>query len=106
AEEAGVVSAETLVDVLHYRAAHDAGRPHLVITEDADGQDKTITMTFGELHPAAQRCSAELMRRGVSAGSRVALMLPPSRAFFVSYAGILLAGGVSGPLFSPFLGAR
>ena len=106
AEEAGVVSAETLVDVLHYRAAHDASRPHLVITEDADGQDKTITMTFGELHAAAQRCSAELMRRGVSAGSRVALMLPTSRAFFVSYAGILLAGAIPVPIYPPFRADR
>src|ERR1700731_1737211 len=106
AEEAGVVSAETLVDVLHYRAAHDASRPHLVITEDADGQDETITMTFGELHAAAQRCSAELMRRGVSAGSRVALMLPTSRAFFVSYAGILLAGAIPVPIYPPFRADR
>src|SRR6202171_3141096 len=106
AEETGVVSAETLVDVLHYRAAHDASRSHLVITEDADGQDKTITMTFGELHAAAQRCAAELMRRGVSAGSRVALMLPTSRAFFVSYAGILLAGGSLVATFSPLCADR
>jgi len=106
AEEAGVVSAETLIDVLHHRAAHDTSRPHLVITEDADGQDKTITMTFGELHAAAQRCSAELMRRGVSAGSRVALMLPTSRAFFVSYAGILLAGAIPVPIYPPFRADR
>src|ERR1700682_5752685 len=106
AEETGVVSAETLIDVLHYRAAHDAARPHLVITEDADGQDKTITMTFGELHAAAQRCSAELMRRGVRAGSRVALMLPTSRAFFVSYAGILLGGAIPVPIYPPFRADR
>src|ERR1700722_19929613 len=106
AEEAGVVSAETLGDVLHYRAAHDASQPHLVITEDGDGQDKTITMTFGELHRAAQRCSAELMRRGVGAGSRVALMLPTSRAFFVSYAGILLAGAIPVPIYPPFRADR
>jgi 1-acyl-sn-glycerol-3-phosphate acyltransferase len=105
-EEGGVVSAETLVDVLHYRAAHDASRTHLVITEDADGQDKTITMTFGELHAAAQRCSAELMRRGVSSGSRVALMLPTSRAFFASYAGILLAGAIPVPIYPPFRADR
>src|SRR6202011_3538845 len=79
---------------------------HLVITEDAEGQDKTITMTFGELQAAAQRCSAELMRRGVSAGSRVGLMLPTSRAFFVSYAGILLAGAIPVPIYPPFRADR
>ena len=95
AEEAGVVSAETLIDVLHYRAAHDASRTHLVITEDADGQDKTITMTFGELHAAAQRCSAELMRRGVTAGSRVALMLLDLASVFCFLCGNFAGGSDS-----------
>ena len=81
---------------------------HLVITEDADaeGHDKNATLTFGELHAAAQRCAAELTRRGVSAGSRVALMLPTSRAFFVSYAGILLAGAIPVPIYPPFRADR
>ena len=105
-EEMGVLTAETLVDVLHYRAAHDAARAHLVITEDADGQDKNVTLTFGELYAANQRCAAELTRRGVSAGSRVALMLPTSRAFFVSYAGILLAGAIPVPIYPPFRADR
>src|ERR1700681_3573918 len=46
------------------------------------------------------------MRRGVSAGSRVALMLPTSRAFFVSYAGILLAGAIPVPIYPPFRADR
>jgi fatty-acyl-CoA synthase len=104
--EVGVVSAKTLVDVLRYRAAHDADREHLVITEDTEGQDKTVKLTFGELHGAAQRCAEELTRRGVSAGSRVALMLPTSRAFFVSYAGILLAGAIPVPIYPPFRADR
>ena len=45
-------------------------------------------------------------RRGVSAGSRVALMLPTSRAFFVSYAGILLAGAIPVPIYPPFRADR
>ena len=106
AEEMGILTAETLVDVLRYRAAHDAERAHLQITEDAEGQDKNVTLTFGELHAAAERCAAELARRGVSAGSRVALMLPTSRAFFVSYAGILLAGAIPVPIYPPFRADR
>jgi fatty-acyl-CoA synthase len=106
AVDAGVSNAETLIDVLRYRAAHDADRPHLVITEDGEAQEKTFTLTFGELHSAAQRCAAELTRRGVSAGSRVALMLPTSRAFFVSYAGILLAGAIPVPIYPPFRADR
>ncbi len=106
AEESGVANAKTLMDVLRYRAAHDAERAHLLITEDGEGQDKTFTLTFGELHGAAQRCAEELTRRGVSAGSRVALMLPTSRAFFVSYAGILLAGAIPVPIYPPFRADR
>jgi fatty-acyl-CoA synthase len=108
AGEPVVATAQTLIDVLRFRAAHDAERAHLGITEDADadGKEKNLTLTFGELHTAAQRCAAELTRRGVAAGSRVALMLPTSRAFFVSYAGILLAGAIPVPIYPPFRADR
>ncbi|HEY2352933.1 MAG TPA: AMP-binding protein [Candidatus Acidoferrum sp.] len=108
AEEVGVATAETLVDVLRYRASHDTERAHLAISEDADaeGQERKFSLTFGELYAAAQRCAAELSRRGVSADSRVALMLPTSRAFFVSYAGILLAGAIPVPIYPPFRADR
>ena len=88
--------------MLRYRAKHDAERTHLLITEDVEGQERSVTLTFGELYAAAQRCAAELARRGVSAGGRVALMLPTSRAFFISYAGILLAGAIPVPIYPPF----
>jgi fatty-acyl-CoA synthase len=104
--DAGVFTAETLIDVLRYRAAHDTDRAHLVITEDGEEQETTKTLTFGELHAAAQRCASELTRRGVTPGSRVALMLPTSRAFFVSYAAILLAGAIPVPIYPPFRADR
>ncbi len=104
--DAGVFSAETLLDVLRYRATHDAERAHLLITEDGDAGDRSITMTFGDLYAAGQRCAAELTRRGVPAGGRVALMLPTSRAFFVSYTGILLAGAIPVPIYPPFRADR
>jgi fatty-acyl-CoA synthase len=106
AQQAGVFSAETLIDVLRYRAAHDAERTHLLITEDTEGEERSLTLTFGELYAAAQRCAAELARRGVPASGRVALMLPTSRAFFVSYAGILLAGATPVPIYPPFRADR
>ena len=106
ARESGVFSAETLLDVLRYRAMHDAERAHLRITEQIEGQERSVTLTFGELYSASQRCAAELARRGVPAGGRVALMLPTSRAFFVSYAGILLAGAIPVPIYPPFRADR
>jgi 1-acyl-sn-glycerol-3-phosphate acyltransferase len=106
AQDAGVFSAETLLDVLRYRATHDAERTHLLITEETEGKERSVTLTFGELYAAAQRCAAEFARRGVPAGGRVALMLPTSRAFFVSYAGILLAGAIPVPIYPPFRADR
>src|SRR6266436_5056238 len=106
AADHGVFSAETLIDVLRHRAVHDAERAHLLISEDTDGEERSATLTFGELYAAGQRCAAELGRRGVPAGGRVALMLPTSRAFFVSYAGILLAGAIPVPIYPPFRADR
>jgi len=106
ATDAGVFEAETLIDVLRYRAVHDAERAHLLITEDSDAGERSVTLTFGDLYAAGNRCAAELARRGVPAGGRVALMLPTSRAFFVSYAGILLAGAIPVPIYPPFRADR
>ncbi|HYL65041.1 MAG TPA: 1-acylglycerol-3-phosphate O-acyltransferase [Candidatus Methylomirabilis sp.] len=106
AADEGIFQAETLLDVMRYRAIHDAERTHLMITEDSDGGERRVGLTFAELYSAAQRCAAELARRGVPAGGRIALMLPTSRAFFVSYAGILMAGAVPVPIYPPFRADR
>jgi fatty-acyl-CoA synthase len=106
AADGGIFAAQTLIDVLRYRGQHDAHRTHLHIAEDSDEGDKTHTLTFAELYGAAQRAAAELARRGVPPGGRVSLMLPTSRAFFVSYAGILLAGAVPVPIYPPFRADR
>ena len=101
-----VERAETLVDVIRYHGIHNADRAHLLITEETEGKASSITLTFGELYAAAQKCAEELARRGVPAGGRVSLMLPTSRAFFVSYAGILLAGAIPVPIYPPFRADR
>jgi 1-acyl-sn-glycerol-3-phosphate acyltransferase len=104
--ESEIFSAATLLDVLRYRGTHDAERAHLLITEDTEETERSRTLTFGELHAAGQRCAAELARCGVLPGSRVAMMLPTSRAFFVSYAGVLLAGAIPVPIYPPFRADR
>jgi len=106
AAQTGAFTAQTLIDVLRFRAAHDAKRAHLLISEDVEDGVREVTLTFGELYGAAQRVAAELARRGVPAGGRVAMMLPTSRAFFVSYAGILLAGAIPVPIYPPFRADR
>ena len=104
--DAAVYSAETLIEVLRYRAAHNGEQTHLLITEDSDAGERSYTLTFGELYAAGLRCAAELARRGVPAGGRVAMMLPTSRAFFISYTGILLAGAIPVPIYPPFRADR
>ena len=106
APDGGAFAAATLNEVLRYRAQHDAERAHLLITEDAERGERSVTLTFGELYAAALRCAAELTRIGVPPGGRVSLMLPTSRAFFVSYAGILLAGAIPVPIYPPFRADR
>ena len=103
---AGAYETQTLLELLRYRATHDAERTHLLITEDHEDGEREVTLTFGELYAAGQRCAAELARQGVGAGARVALMLPSGRAFFVSYAGILLAGAIPVPIYPLFRADR
>ena len=62
---ADISAAETLLEVLRFRATHEGQRTHLLITEDADGAERSRTLTFGELYAAGQRCAAELARRVV-----------------------------------------
>src|SRR6202162_6336808 len=77
ARDAGVFSSETLLDVLRYRAMHDAERTHLLINEETDGKERSVTLTFGELYASAQRLAAELARRGVPGGGRGSSHLRP-----------------------------
>lgn len=104
--ETGACSAQTLLDVLRFRAAHDGERTHLLITQDEESGKGESALTFGELHASGLRVAEELARRGVSAGARVALMLPTSGTFFVCYAGILLAGAIPVPIYPPFRADR
>lgn len=91
-------AAETWPEVLRYRATHDAARPHLILWDD-EGEAKTVS--FGELYTGAQAAAGELERRGIRPGDAVALMLPTCREFFLTFAGVLLAGGVPVPIYPP-----
>lgn len=92
------VDAATWPDVLHYRATQDPARPHLILWDD-EGEPKTLS--FGELYTGARAAADELERRGIRRGDAVALMLPTCREFFLTFAGIWLAGGVPVPIYPP-----
>jgi fatty-acyl-CoA synthase len=99
----GIPSAETFQEVLRHRGRVDASRTHLIFYEDdAEG----AALTFGQLLEGAERVAADLTKRGIGRGDAVALMLPTSRDFFLSFAGILLAGATPVPIYPPFRADR
>ncbi len=103
----GLPTAESFQDVLRLRGRVDAARTHLIFYKDEkedNGEDSSLT--FGELFAGAERVAAELVRRGIGRGDRVALMLPTSRDFFLAFAGTLLAGATPVPIYPPFRADR
>jgi fatty-acyl-CoA synthase len=99
----GIPPAETFQEVLRQRGRVDASRTHLIFYED---EGEGASLTFGELFAGAERVAADLAQRGIGRGDTVALMLPTSRDFFVSFAGTLLAGATPVPIYPPFRADR
>jgi fatty-acyl-CoA synthase len=99
----GIPAAETFQEVLRQRGRADASRTHLIFYED---EGEGASLTFGELFAGAERVAADLAQRGIGRGDTVALMLPTSRDFFVSFAGTLLAGATPVPIYPPFRADR
>jgi acyl-CoA synthetase (AMP-forming)/AMP-acid ligase II len=61
----------------------------------------SCTLSFADLAEGAEAWAGHLIQLGVSHGDRVLLVLPTERAFYESYWGILLAGGVPVPAYPP-----
>ncbi|MGE3998081.1 MAG: acyl-CoA synthetase, partial [Variibacter sp.] len=71
-----------------------------VLVAHADGRDEALT--FEELSAWSSRFAHWLAARGVEAGDRVAIMLEPSRAFYVALFGAMKRGAIAVPLFTLF----
>jgi acetyl-CoA synthetase len=71
-----------------------------VIVVGADGSEERIT--FHSLSVLSNRFANFLIRKGVKPGDRVAVMLEPSLAFYVSIFGALKLGAIAVPLFTLF----
>jgi len=91
-------TASTLNDVLnaHVRATPD--RTHIRILDEGGGP---ADLSYAALHREAAAVAAALIARDVLPGDRVAIMLPTCRAYFVSFAGAVLAGAVPVPVYPP-----
>jgi len=99
----GFPAAESFQEVLRLRGRADASRKHLIFFEE---EGESAALTFGELLEGAERVAADLAKRGIGHGDRVALMLPTSRDFFLVFAGALLAGATPAPIYPPFRADR
>src|SRR4029077_20394291 len=95
--------AETLTEVLRLRGRGEPARVHIQLYEE---NDELRTITFGELYDRAAGVAGELVRRGLEPGQPVAIMLPTCAEFFWTFAGILLAGGIPVPIYTPFRADR
>jgi acetyl-CoA synthetase len=76
-----------------------SGRDALIVVH-ADGRDEIIR--YDELSQDSARFAHYLRASGVSVGDRIAIMLEPSRAFYVAMFGALKAGAIAVPMFTLF----
>jgi 1-acyl-sn-glycerol-3-phosphate acyltransferase len=90
--------ARSLVEVLDWYAERHADRVHLRILGEGDRIEQ---VSYGALRQEAAAVAAGLRARGIGPGAAVAIMLPTSRAYFTTFFGALLAGGVPVPVYPP-----
>lgn len=75
------------------------GRDALIVA-CADGADEIIS--YAELAEDSSRFAHYLETRGVQRGDRVAIMLEPSKAFYVAMFGVIKRGAIAVPMFTLF----
>ncbi len=91
-------TASTLNDVLNWHISATPDRTHIRILDDAGGP---VDLTYAALHHEAVAVAAGLIAHDVMPGARVAIMLPTCRAYFATFAGVVLAGAVPVPVYPP-----
>ncbi|MFD2198719.1 AMP-binding protein [Halomonas beimenensis] len=90
--------ARTLVEVLEWHARHSGERVHIRFYRDrGDGE----TLRYRQLHETARRVAAALQLRGLEPGGPVVIMLPTGADYFMTFFGILMAGGIPVPIYPP-----
>ncbi|MFZ1830262.1 MAG: AMP-binding protein [Candidatus Competibacteraceae bacterium] len=91
--------AQTLVEVLDW---HTEAHPDRVAIEIYGNQDQIdATFTYASLRQGARALATGLRDRGLQPGQTVAIMLPTGAEYFLSFFGILLAGGIPVPIYPP-----
>ena len=96
--DAVAYEAQTLVDILDWHVQTHPDRLHITLYSDQDDGEK---LTFQDLKSAAEVMAGGLQQYGLKPKQTVAVMLPTSRDYFISFFGILIAGGIPVPLYPP-----
>ena len=79
---------------------HAARSNPAVIVIHADGHDEVLG--FRDIAEDSSRFANYLKAQGVQAGDRIAIMLEPSRAFYMAVFGTMKLGAIAVPLFTLF----
>ena len=90
--------AGTLLEVLDWHLARHPQRCHVTFCHP---DDRTETLSYGELGDGAAQIALALGRDGVMPGQCVAMMLPSGLDFFRCFYGILSAGAIPVPMYPP-----
>ncbi|OBI49397.1 AMP-binding protein [Mycobacterium sp. E787] len=85
----------TLVEMLDAAAQSELG---LIFV---DRKERDLAVTFTRIREQALSVAADLARRGVRKGDRVALVLPTCPEFVECFFGVLCAGAIPVPLYPP-----
>ena len=105
-DDASVVipkAAKTMTEVLRHHAAIVPTRPCVSLWHD---DRSTTPLDYHSLDLGARKIGAGLIKRGLAKGERVAIMLPTSEDFFLSFFGVIYAGGVPVPVYPPMRRAQ
>ncbi|THV42221.1 AMP-binding protein [Glycomyces buryatensis] len=87
----------TLIEALRWHARIHPDRVHLRILTG----DEQELVSYGDLWRDATAAAAGLLAHDLRPGDAAAIMLPTGRAYFSTFAGVLLAGGVPAPIYPP-----
>ncbi len=91
-------NSQTLIDVLNWHVDIHPDSAHIqMYTDQGDGE----VITFSQLKNTSLRVAGGLQQLGLKSAEPVALMLPSGAAYFYSFFGILLAGGIPVPIYPP-----
>ena len=88
----------TLSELLDWHAARHGEQVHITLYVEGEHVED---ITYRRLQVEAQALAAGLLAQGLTAGSRVAIMMPTGRDFFTAFYGALYAGCVPVPLYPP-----